>query len=311
MLIKDADRKLEMAITIAITVKSPWFDISSIADQEIPGYLYSNNDRIVYQTYIHRKKVSRGLHSAVMRHTRVAEKSQYYVITEELSRSMDLSSLNAILNIPSVIPTNSYVKGNEMYISFRFHSTFLQEVNSALVPLLSSDLKARIAFLGPSPGIVSILNDINANTAISVVRYTLSIPSDYEIVDLAVKKDREGLAELDPRTQQETLARLILYSNIPLRGNITAISETEMIYEASLQKRFVVESKSLEPGSRIPRIAYFLRISGERVEETVFIPEVEAQDYLNILFGKGSSDPDELPHLEFYSQLNKEMWEWL
>ncbi len=311
MLIRDADRKLDMMCTVALTQDSPWFGLSSRSGTVIPGYLYHEDDSTYLQMYIQKESFSKGLQNAIKTHSSVIEKNTYYIVSEKLSDEKQMANLSEIFKIPSVITTNSYLFGRELFISFRFHSLFNDDVNRALATVTSSELETRIAYLGPSPGLTSLLESVNEDTPVSVVRYSLPIPKDNEVVRMALDKDREGLAELDPRKQTPDQARLILYSNSRIDQGITKISHDDMVYETSIHERFLVEGARLGNESRIPRIAFFIRLRGDRLEDTTFIPTVEADEYVSVFFSIKPDQRGRLPTLELYSRLEHGMWDWL
>lgn len=311
MLIREVDRKLDMMCTIAITQDTPWFGLTSGSGSVIPGYLYREDEHTFLQMYISKTSLSKGLQTAIRTHGSVVEKKSYYTVSEKISDVKQMTYLAEIMKVPSVITTNSYLLGKELFITFRFHSIFNSRVNRALSAISGSEVESRIDYFGPSPGITRLLENFNADNPVSVVRYTVDLPGSSEIVERALKRDREGIAELDPRNQTMDTSRLILYSNSRIGEGMTPVSHDDMIYESEIHERFIVESTKLGNEFRIPRIAFFVRIRGNRLEDTTFIPTVEADEYLKVLFSIQSEDDSRSPELELYSPFNSDMWKWL
>ncbi len=311
MLIKDIDRKLDMMCIIAIMQDSPWFILSSRFGTMIPGYLYQEEGKNFLQMYVQRNLLPRGLQTAILSHKTVVQKKTHYVITEAISNEKQMAMVTDLMQIPSVMTTNSYLMGDELFISFRFHSNFTEEVNVALSRINASSGSVRIAFLGPSPGITAVVDRVNSETPVSVVRYSVPLPEDNRIVELALNRDREGLAELDPRKQNINIARLILYSNTRIDDALKPISHDDHVYESDIEDKFMVEGARLGNELRIPRIAFFIRLRGNRLEDTTFIPTVEADEYINVFFSVKPDTGRGKPVLELYSSLEQDMWNWL
>lgn len=311
VLIREADRKLDMLCTIALSQDSPWFGLSAKGGSVVPGYLYQEGADTFLQMYIQKESFSTGLQNAIKTHSSVIEKKTYYVVAEKLSDSRQIKNLMELFRVPSVITTNSYLFGKELFISFRFHSRFNEQINRALAIITESELETRIAYLGPSPGITSLLEKVNLDTPVSVLRYSLPASENSVIARLSLENDRNGLLELDPRMQTPDSARLILYSTGRINSGLETISDEEFIYESDIKEKYVVDGARLGNSSRIPRIAFFIRLKDGRLEETTFIPTVEADEYVNIFFTIKPDRAGKVPVLELYSPLEEDMWEWL
>lgn len=311
MLIRDVDRKLDMMCTIALTQDSPWFGLSAKSGSVVPGYLYQEGSDTFLQMYIQKKSFSKGLQNAIKTHSSVVEKKTYYVVSEKLSDSKHMKNLTELFSIPSVITTNSYLFGKELFISFRYHSRFNEKVNKSLAIVTASKLETRIAYLGPSPGITSLLEKVNMDTPVSVVRYSMQASGNSELAKLSLEKDKNGLLELDPRKQTPDAARLILYSNTKIDKGLTTISHDEFIYESDIREKFIVDGARLGNKSRIPRVAFFIRLRDNRLEETTFIPTVEADEYVTAFFTLKPDESGKRPSLELYAPLEPGMWDWL
>ena len=54
-----------------------------------------------------------------------------------------------------------------------------------------------------------------------------------------------------------------------------------------------------------------MTIENDKLQDTTFIPTTEADEYLGIMMHLPAGREQASPLLEYYSEINKELWEWL
>jgi hypothetical protein len=89
------------------------------------------------------------------------------------------------------------------------------------------------------------------------------------------------------------------------------ISAKDNIYESYVNEKAFVEGRKRGNEARIPRIAFYLTIEDGRLFDTTFVPAAEADEYVSIMMNTLNSDHATHPLLEYYSELDDEVWEYI
>ncbi|MCL4328967.1 MAG: hypothetical protein M1151_07175 [Candidatus Thermoplasmatota archaeon] len=314
LLISEVDRKLDKMCVLALHQESPWFRMASRMEKPAPAYIFSESDKTMLQIDYPRDQLRKQDISAIMANPAGMEKRTYLTITERINNVKHFSIVSEIMDLPSVVATNSYLSGQELFVSFRFHRSVQDDLEVHLATLFGINGRARIAYMGKSPGIVSMLDRLNAETPISIVQVSLDLSSentsDHPMLT-AAGSGAEILGEADLRNSADGGARTIIYSKQRLGIPFPTLSEEDFIYESRTNIATFMEGRRMGNEARIPRLAVFLRVLKDRLVETTFIPTTEAGDYISQLFHMMSTRKKSQLRLEVFSPLQKGAWTWL
>ena len=106
--------------------------------------------------------------------------------------------------------------------------------------------------------------------------------------------------------------KVILYTEKPVElPGIEVISKEENIYEFYVLQTPLIEGRRLGIEARIPRAAFFMNIENNRLNDITFIPTSEADEFLGIMMHLRTGGAQDFPILEYYSEINNELWDWL
>ncbi len=310
MLMKDCERKLNRLCTISITQESKWYEMLSRVPGTIQSRVYAKPDGVILQMFFLKNLLPQKFLPTLLANKNAIEKKDAVSITEPINNPDQITLIKDILNIPSAMISECYLLGNELNISFRFHSSVLEDVNRILDSRSMTESDSRMVYLGPSPGTVSIMNGINATTPLTVIRFTLRQPAI--LSDELVMADILGTqAEAQARMLLSEEVKLILYSDKELKW-ANPISTEELVYEAhNADSPFMHEIEVRCYKAMIPLLLLFGRITKQGLEMTTLIPSVESSEFLNLFREVSREFKGERPVLELYQSLTPDVWEWL
>ncbi len=314
LLISEVDRKLDRMCVLALRQDTLWFKMASRMESSAPAFIFQDSDKTFLQIYFPKDHVKKSDISAIMASPSGTEKDAYYTVTERINNVKHLSIISEIMDLPTVVAINSYLREGELFVAFRFHRSVIDDVEAHLVTLLELNGYARIVYMGNSPGIITLLDRINSDTPVSVVQYSFDISSEAVRSHPLLTAARSGsdvLAEVDVRQSTPEGARTIIYSKYKLSAPFSVLSEEDCIYETTTNIAPFMEGRKRGNEARIPRIAVFLGAQKDRLVDTTFVPTSEAGEYISQYFGMMSGMKKGELRLETFSPLTKESWEWL
>lgn len=173
---------------------------------------------------------------------------------------------------------------------------------------------SRIEWLGPSPGIRWIMDLINSEYPLSVITYTVPIAdtdqSLYEIL-----KNSNTLLEVKNYIIEDGSLPCILYSSLSVDDNFPpnvhpVTPRTEGIYEVKMKNSFLTDEADEANRNHIIRVKKFIRVIGERIEVTVFLPSIQRQEYYSILYSAARKENNRLT-VKYMFDYVPDAWEFL
>ena len=270
-----------MLCTFSIALKSIWFDMASKMSGRVPARLYEESGVPMIQMYFHKRGLSKERISVIMANRNSVEKQSYYSIAEKIENVEPVNEVLKIKEVPSVLMAESYVEGGNLYLSFRFHSSLLDQVNRVMDTVSRSNTSSRVVFLGASPGLIFLLNKISSNTPLSVIRIRMPIPNLEDVPQGLTGINLIG--EGEARSIDMDKSRVILYSSMKVEWAST-ISSKDNVFEMMLVEPFNLALAVKAHESRVPLMASFGTTVDSLVEITVFLPLSEVEDYLGAYY---------------------------
>ncbi len=312
MKISDAYGKLDRRCVFAIRQKSEVFRLISKLGERIQTYLYDDDEGAHLQLFFEKStRLTRDL-SVILARKDVIEKSNFYSISEKLDNISGLSPVSRILEMASVLMNGSHVFGDELFVDFSFHHSLLKEVNGMLSEFTRKDKNFRIAGLERTRTLKNRLMENHEKTPVAVIRYSVKIPRDIKVANFLMEHDPGAVAEIETRHLTGTGVRVLIYATKALDfPDVHPISREENLYEGYFYEKTLIEGRRRGNEARIPRLAYFITIEGQRMIDTTFVPAAEADEYIRILMSLGDGAAGSRPVLEYYSLLDDEVWDWL
>ncbi len=312
MKISEAHDKLNRRCVIAIRQKSGIFDVMSRVDDRVPAYVFSENEETYLQLFFHKNDRKSPALSPVLSRKDLIEKRSYYSISERINNIDGMKSITKLMETPSVALNEIYMLRNELFMDFRFHSNKLHEINDILSEVIGNNQNFRIVKMTFSRSLSERMQEIHSRTPLAVVRYSVPVPTDSEVYRYMEKNHPDAVAEIEGRSITEKGIKVLFYTSEPIRMNgIEPISAEDLVYEAYISEKSLLEGRRRGNDARIPRIAFFLTMENGRLIDTTFVPAAEADEYVGIMMNALMVDHESHPLLEYYSELDEGVWEWI
>ena len=310
--ISEGYSRLDRRCVIAVLLRGGIFDLMVRTEETIPAYVFSNSN-ITYLQLFFQKGISRtSTINSILSREDLVEKQSYYSLTENIDSKKGIHIITELTRISSVTMSNAYVQKNELFVDFRFHHSKLLQVNAMLSNVIGNEPDFRIVSMSISGTLREKLESIHTQTRLSIARFSTALPEENEIVSYLKNNHPEAVAEIDGRVLSEKGVKVILYTEKPAElPGIEVISKEENIYEFYVLQSSLIEGRRLGIEARIPRAAFFMNIENNRLNDITFIPTSEADEFLGIMMHLRTGGGQDFPILEYNSEINNELWDWL
>ena len=312
MKISEVHAKLDRRCVIAIRQHSGIFELLARMDQRIPAYTFVEDEKTYIQLFFPKTGKPNQILAPILSRKDLVEKRSYYSISERINNIQGMKVIGDLLEAPSVALNDAYLLKDELYMDFRFHGSRLHEINDILSGVIGKNHNFRIVKLTHSRTLRDRLQEMHSQTPLAVVRYSVPIPLDNPLMKYMAENHRDVVAEIEGRSVTDEGIKILLYTSKPVEhGMAEAISREDNVYETHVYEKSLVEGRKRGNDARIPRIAFFLTLEGDRLFDTTFVPAAEADEYISIMMNSLMVDHGTHPLLEYYSELDEEVWEWL
>ena len=312
MKISEVHAKLDRRCVIAIRQHSGIFELLARMDQRIPAYTFVEDEKTYIQLFFPKTGKPNQILAPILSRKDLVEKRSYYSISERINNIQGMKVIGDLLEAPSVVLNDAYLLKDELYMDFRFHGSRLHEINDILSGVIGKNHNFRIVKLTHSRTLRDRLQEMHSQTPLAVVRYSVPIPLDNPLMKYMAENHRDVVAEIEGRSVTDEGIKILLYTSKPVEhGMAEAISREDNVYETYVNEKSLVEGRKRGNDARIPRIAFFLNIENGRLFDTTFVPAAEADEYVSIMMNSLMVDHGTHPLLEYYSELDEEVWEWL
>ena len=312
MKISEVHAKLDRRCVIAIKQHSGIFELLARMNEAVPAYTFVEDDRTYIQLFFPKSGKPNQIMAPILSRKDLVEKRSYYSITERINNVEGMKVVGRLLEAPSVVLNNAYLLKDELYMDFRFHGNTLHEISDILSEVIGKNQNFRIIKLTHSRRFRDRMQEIHSQTPLAVVRYSIPLPMDNPLIGYMAENHLDAVAEIEGRSVTKEGIKILLYTSKPMEhGMAEAISTEDNVYETYVYEKSLVEGRRRGNEARIPRIALFLNMENERLYDTTFVPAAEADEYVSIMMNSLMLDHDTHPLLEYYSELDEEVWGWI
>lgn len=311
MLIRDKDKCLDTRLILRLRQETDLFRATAEMDNILPVFIFDEDEKVFMNTYFPKSQIIRNL-ELVTRKFEAVELEDSYVTTTRINNVKDLAIIRKLLDIPSMMLNRSDMSHGFLNLYFRFHSSELAEVSDLLSEYTADKKNSRVDWLGPSPGIVDILDLINSQYPVSVVTYEVEVPSEDEPLHSLLNQDI--LAEVKVSASEKGHFRAVLYTKgqlkTPLPPGVSNISVIDGVYGFSLSSELLSLVKEASNDAHIVRMRFFAKPHDGKLQVTVFLPSSQVYDYYSILYNVARATKNKVVvrHLLPYSS---KVWEFL
>jgi hypothetical protein len=312
MKISEVHEKLDRRCVIAIRQHTGIFGLLARMDQRIPAYTFTEDEKTFIQLFFPKSGKPTQSMNPILSRKDLVEKRSYYSITERINNFEGMKVIGNLLEAPSVALNDAYLLRDELYLDFRFHRSKLHEINDILAGVIGKNQNFRIVNLTHSRSLMERMNSMHRQAPLAVVRYSMNFPDNSTLMKYMADNHPDAVAEIEGRAVTDEGIKVLLYTSKPVVAEgVTPISIEDNIYESYVNEKALVEGRKRGNDARIPRIAFFLTIEEGRLFDTTFVPAAEAEEYVSIMMNSMIVDHGTHPLLEYYSELDEDVWGWL
>lgn len=197
-----------------------------------------------------------------------------YVVSMQLDESRELGLIGDLLEQSLVVVNSIYLKEGWLMFDFRFHSSRYREISGLISRYISNGSGVKLVYLGPSPGLISLLGKLNDEIPLSVVMFEAHITPGVEI-PLSPTVGETLLLESTNHVGEDDSQRFIAYRSSD--DAITEVSEVQV--NTPILRRMREESNR----SRTVRYNVFVKVEEVRAVIMIFLPSSLLHTYLSIL----------------------------
>ncbi len=312
MKISEVHAKLDRRCVIAIRQHTGIFELLARMDQRIPAYTFTEDEKTFIQLFFPKSGKPAQSMNPILSRKDLVEKRSYYSITERINNVEGMKVIGNLLEAPSVALNDAYLLKDELYMDFRFHRSKLHEINDILSGVIGKNQNFRIVSLTHSSSLMERMNSMHRQAPLAVVRYSMNFPDDSTLMKYMADNHPDAVAEIEGGAVTDEGIKVLLYTSKPVVAEgVTPISVEDDVYESYVYEKALVEGRKRGNDARIPRIAFFLTIEDGRLFDTTFVPAAEADEYVSIMMNSLMLDHETHPLLEYYSELDEEVWAWI
>ena len=284
MLVRDIDMGLDMRMILKLRQNTELFNALSELKTKLPVYIYGKGPEAWMTTYFSKNMKIQKI-DVLLRRFNAIELEDSYAIDSRINNVNDLAIINKLAELPSFIINRSDISGGFLNIYTRFHSSQMDEVSSILSEYTSDTENSRVDWLGPSPGITSLMALINSEYPISLITYQIPFEKEGDI--FGELKSESLIAEVKNMNSRNGAFRAVLYSEKPLNENtkgLFPISKDKKIHMVEMENTFYSLVREAANNAHIMRVRFFIKPFGDRLETSVFVPTENVYEYYSILF---------------------------
>ena len=208
------------------------------------------------------------------------DKGDSWLIKSPLKLFSELSIIDEIVKIPSVIMQHLYLENGKLFLDLRLHDSKTNELSGFIMDHLA-DGEIALESLVPGSGAISFLTEMNSRIPISLISY--SIPAFNEDPIERCLSANDSIAEIEKKPGPDYRALVFSKSPITDKDELITISEEDNLYETCGNNPILQEIRNLGNDNSIFRLAHFLRVNEGSLVVSVFVPAHQAMDLIRII----------------------------
>ena len=285
MFIRDIDKKVDRRVVLRLRQSTDFFKSVMDLDMVLPVFIFSKGSETWMSTYFPKSEMSQKMDLLIRKYNGV-EKENSFVVDTRINNIQDLAIIDKFLDVPSFIVDRSDISNGFLNIQGRFHHSQSEKVSNLLSQLTVDSENARIDFIGPSDGLMSITDKTHSLYSLSVVGYRVPIEEE-ERPYTNIISDENSIAEMRNNRYCNGRISAVLYSNAPMEeelGNESIISAQDGIYQIEVPNKFHNLVRIAANERNILRTRYFIRKRADDLDIYVFLPTRGLYEYYSTLF---------------------------
>ena len=307
MLIKEMDKALDMCLTLKVRQDTEFFRATADLGLKLPVFVYDKRGETWLSTYFPKNKKIQKL-NILLNKFNATERETSYVVDSPLNNEKELLIIDKLVEIPSLIINGSDLKDGFLNVYARFHSSEIGKVSSVLAKYGKDSRYTRLVHLGPSPGIMKIMSDIDKEYSLSIVTYITPMNRD----DIHVKEIPDSpniLAEVKTSGAFKGDINAIVYCDLPVE-DLPVIDAKSHLYQMELRTPFPFMVRNKANDDHIIRTAYFGKMQSGKIEVTVFIPTDVIYEFYQVLYQVAEETKNEVI-VKYLVPYSEDIWDFI
>lgn len=289
MKLSDIDQKLDRRLVIALSQESDFFQFVQDYPGTVPASVFNDGNRNYLDVFFPKENTKEQHIQTLLRKFEAKERKESYVVRSRINNIKDMKVLNDLLSFPPVVLNGIDLSHGEMHFYIRYHSNFDRKVSELIGNYFNDGINTRVEWLGPSPGIIAILNMINSVYTLGLVSY------EFEIDDMEREKFSwiagDSLGEVENGLVEDGSFRSLVYCSTPvdnLPEGFHVISQKDHIYEVNIKSRFLMELRKIANDLPVIRLRYFVRKNDSQLRLSLLMPWNQTHEYYSAIYQASS-----------------------
>ena len=273
MSLLDLEPGLRSRCILAIWNESAMFNFLKTLKKVVPAHALMSEGKTLLRLYVD----AEGLEAesvSTLEKSGAALSLGNYVVTMTLDKQNDLNLIGDIIHQHKVVVNSTYVSDGWLMFDFRFHSSRYREISTLISKYLGTDSAVKLVYLGPSPGLISMLSKLNESLPLSILQFEVETKERQEL-PWHVEPGETVLLESTNLFKEGSGANFIAYR--ASGGVITDIGEI------SINNPLLVAVRTGADKANIARYNTFIRIGEDDVVVMMFLPSNLLHSYLKML----------------------------
>lgn len=273
MSLLDLEPGLRSRCILAMKSDNPLFSFLRTLKRDLPVHIYFSGEKTVLIIYVNSENLESNV-SSYLEESGSVLSGENYVVNLTLDSGDKMSIIKEILQQSLVVVNSIYIREGWLLFDFRFHSSKYQDISSSITKYLSEGTDVKLIYLGPSPGLVSLLDKLNRDIPLSVLIFETRMPDGQEDI-LPTQPDEILLLESTVFPGSNGGQKFVAYRTKD--GIVSAVSEVELDTPALIRLRDEANK------AHIVRYNVFLKVEEKHVVTMAFLPASLLHDYLHLL----------------------------
>lgn len=209
------------------------------------------------------------------------DKGNSWLIKSPLKLFPEISIIDDLIKIPSVIMQHLYLKNGKLFIDIRFHESRTKEISNFIVDHLADDGKIVFESLIPQSSVISFLTEMNSMVPITFISYSVPLFNADPIERML--SSGNSIAEIEKKPGPNYWALIFSKSPITRQDDFITISKEDNLYETWGNNPILQEIRNMGNDNSIFRLVHFLEVNEGRLIVSTFIPTFQTMGYIRLI----------------------------
>ncbi len=277
----------------------------------IPVFIYDIEDKVFMNTYFPKNRKIRNL-DLILKKFEAVELEDSFVTTTRINNVKDLAIVRKLLLLPSVMLNRADMSKGFLNLYVRFHSSILEEISALLSEYTVDTANSRIELLGPSPGLMEIMDLINSQYPVSLITYEIEVPENDE--NLTPMLQLNAVAEVKISTTGSGGFLAVIYTEDvigkQLPKGMEELSVQDGLYSFTISNDILRTIREESTKLHIVRMRFFVKPGDGKLQVTVFLPSNQVYEYYTVIFNVARAS-NNVVRIRYILPYGRDVWDFL